>query len=167
MMWVRLTVVIALFIAAACARQGAPEPTTAPAQAPQQHAEPAEPHDDRAPSVENWQTWEELSVERIFSQGHSEMWVEVYVPSEHAAAYLDEEAPVPDDMVIVKPQYATETAPEPENLTVMIRDEAAETGWLWGMYDPSGREAMDLGQIEMCTGCHMAAGEDMLFRRLE
>ena len=160
-------IVLGVLNIAACARQGMHAPTIAE-QGPQaQQPAPTETDEEQAVSVAGWRTWERLSRAPFFSQGHSEMWVEVYVPAEHAAAYLDEDAPVPDDMVIVKPQYETETSLEPENLTVMIRDESAESGWQWAMYDPSGRQAMELGQIQMCVGCHAAAGEDMLFRRLE
>jgi hypothetical protein len=168
MLWAKISVVTALLIIAACTRQGTPAPTVQAQQAQQeQQPAPVDTSEASAFTVEGWQRWERLSRAPFFSQGHSEMWVEVYVPAEHAAAYLDEDAPVPPDMVIVKPQYETETSQEPENLTVMILDESADSGWIWGIYDPSGRRAMELGQIEMCTQCHAAAGDDMLFRTLE
>ncbi len=164
-----LALFTAIGLAAGCGQDRRPAPAAAEAPQgaePAGEAAPSETVND-VPTVEGWQDWEEVSRERMFSEGHSDMWVEIYLAPEHVEAYLDEDADIPDDMILVKPQFQSETAEEPEDLTVMIRDEDTESGWTWAMYSPDGAQVMEAGQIQMCTACHAAAGEDMLFRELE
>ena len=93
------------------------------------------------------------------------MWVDIYVPPEHAAPYTDPSASL-EGMKIVKAQYPDESATEPKNLTVMVRDESTESKWVWGVYEPGGVKTMDTGQIDSCISCHDSA-TDMLFRQIE
>lgn len=164
-----IALVIAIGFAAGCGQERTPSPETGEAPEAAGEAEEPDPQEarDDVPTLEGWQDWEEVSRERMFSEGHSDMYVEIYLPPDQVDAYLDEDADIPADMTVVKPQYESETAEEPEDLTVMIRDEDAETGWIWAMYSPDGAQVMDAGQIEMCTACHAAATDDMLFRELE
>lgn len=115
--------------------------------------------------VSDWNSWTKVNQQRIHSKGHNNMWVDIYVPAEHADAYTDASASL-QGMKIVKAQYPEKDSTEAKNLTVMVRDESTESNWYWGVYDAGGQKSMDAGQIDSCISCHDSA-DDMLFRQVE
>lgn len=116
--------------------------------------------------VPGWQSWITVTERRLFSDSHSSMWVEIYVPSDFVEAYVDPDVPIPPGMRVVKAQYDGVDTVAPINITAMIRQEHTESGWYWGVYAPDGTTAQLTGQIETCVGCHAHAHE-YLFRRTE
>lgn len=121
---------------------------------------------------EDWQSWQKLTHSLIFSKGHSETWVDVYVNELAEETYRNTAGPYLVCAKIVKAAYDDEEGKEFRSLTVMVKMPDGydpENGdWWYAIYhDVAGIKPVKQGRLyNDCILCHKGASDtDYLFSK--
>lgn len=145
-----------------------PQPQPTPPEVEEQGEQAMEPAQI---DVSSWRSWQNVTKERMLSEAHGNMWVEVYVPQAYANDYVAGAAPAPEGMQIVMAHYTSQDAPEPESLALMVKMredyDPEHQSWYYGVLAPSGDRAQMQGTLQACIDCHEQAGTDYLFRNIQ
>ena len=127
---------------------------------------------NRPLTFENWRGYTKVTPKPIFSKGHGNEWVEIYVDDLAKAPYLAATAPYPECATIVKAHYSDESGTnQTSNLAIMVKMppgyDPENADWWYGKYDTSGTKAKMQGKLFYdCIACHRGASEtDYLFSK--
>ena len=105
----------------------------------------------------------------LLSEGHANVYVDIYVDDLAKDKYLAASSPYPECSRIVKAQYTDQNATEVEELGIMVKMpegyDPEHNDWWYARYDPTGTEAISSGKMAtICRTCHEQASEtDYLF----
>ena len=123
-------------------------------------------------TFESWQSWQKLTRKPIFSKGHGEIWVEIYVNELAEETYRNATGSYPVCAKVVKAAYEDEGGTEFWSLTVMVKmpqgyDPENGDWWYANYHDAAGIKPVKQGRLYYdCILCHKGASEtDYLFSK--
>lgn len=123
-------------------------------------------------TFEDWQSWQQLTHKPIFSKGHGETWVEIYVNELAEETYRNATGPYPVCAKVVKAAYEDEGGTEFWSLTVMVKmpqgyDPENGDWWYANYHNAAGIKPVKQGKLyHDCILCHKGASEtDYLFSK--
>ena len=120
-------------------------------------------------TILNWQNWQKLTNKPIFSKGHENSWVNIYVNELAEVTYRNARAPFPVCAKIVKTHYKDEEGKLFDGITAMVKMpsgyDSTNGDWWYAIYDDMGFKAKKQGKLFTgCISCHRGASEtDYLF----